>query len=214
MGDGKNGADSLAPPGRDPKGIGADTAQAVNRLEAAVLDVADHLESQKIPYMIFGGFANLHWGRPRLTEDIDIKVDVPEPAWSSFVDGLSRRFTLLVGDALAFVRDTLVVPVSTRTGVRVDLVMAALPYERAAIARAASVAVGERSVKISTAEDLILHKIISDRPRDRDDVEGVIVRQGPKLDRTYLDPKVQEMATGLGKPEIVEFYRSCLDRAG
>ena len=61
----------------------------MNRLEAAVLDVADHLEGSQIPYMIFGGFANLHWGRPRLTEDIDIKVDVPEPSWPSFVDGLS-----------------------------------------------------------------------------------------------------------------------------
>ena len=186
----------------------------MNRLEAAVLDVADHLELSQVPYMIFGGFANLHWGRPRLTEDIDIKVDVPEPSWPGFVDGLSRRFILLVRDPLEFLHDTLVLPISTRTDVRVDLVMAAMPYEREAISRAASVAVGNRMVKISTAEDLILHKIISDRSRDRDDVEGVIMRQGPKLDRAYLDPRVEEMASGLEKPEILEFYRSCLERAG
>ncbi len=186
----------------------------MNRLEAAVLDVVDHLEGRNVPYMIFGGFANLLWGRPRLTEDLDFKVDVPETSWPTFIEGLSPRFRLLAHDPLGFVRDTRVVPISTKTDIRVDLVMAGLPYERAAISRAASITVGSRMVKVSTAEDLVLHKIISDRPRDREDVEGVVIRQGPMLDRAYLDPKVQEMASGLEKPDILEFYRSCLKRAG
>ncbi len=61
---------------------------------------------------------------------------------------------------------------------------------------------------------MILHEIISDRGRDRDDVGGVVARLGASLDRSYLDPKVREMAAGLGKPDILSFYRSCLEQAG
>ena len=69
-------------------------------------------------------------------------------------------------------------------------------------------------MRVCTAEDLVLHKVISDRGRDRDDVGGVVARQGASLDRSYLDPKVREMAAGLERPDILEFYRSCLKQAG
>jgi hypothetical protein len=186
----------------------------VNRLEAALLDIAGHLQSQNVPYMVIGGFANLHWGRPRLTEDLDVKIDVEEARWAEFTDGLRVGFEILVPNALEFLGETRVLPVQTRTGVRVDLVMAELPYEREAIRRAVTVAVGSRSVHLTTAEDLILHKIISDRNRDRDDVEGVIALRGGELDRDYLDPRVRELACGLEKPEILEFYEECIRKAG
>lgn len=186
----------------------------MNRLEAALVDIAGHLEGQRIPYMVIGGFANLHWGRPRLTQDLDLKVQVPEPSWTGFIAGLSAGFRILVEDPVAFMRETRVLPIATPTGVRADLVLAELPYEVEALRRAAAIPVSGMAVRICTAEDLILHKIISDRNRDRDDVEGVILSRGGSLDRGYLDPRVGEMAAGLERPDIVEFYRSCLRKAG
>ena len=59
-----------------------------------------------------------------------------------------------------------------------------------------------------------MRKLVSERPRDREDVEGVILRRRGALDRTYLDPKVRELARGLERPEIIDFYRACLVRAG
>ena len=177
------------------------------------MDVTGHLESHGISYMVIGGFANLKWGRPRLTEDVDLKVEVPESTWPSFVEGLAPRFTLLPPDPLAFLRQMHVIPILTPAGVRADLVVASLPYEHAAIGRAVTIPIGNRPVRICTAEDLILHKIISERPRDRDDVEGVIIRQSSSLDRGYLDPKVQELAAGLERPEIADYYRTCLKKA-
>src|SRR6185503_18392109 len=58
---------------------------SMNRLEAALLDISGYLEGERIPHMVIGGFANLRWGRPRLTEDLDLKVQMAEPSWSSFV---------------------------------------------------------------------------------------------------------------------------------
>jgi len=106
-----------------------------------------------------------------------------------------------------------VLPLETSTGIRADVVAAGLPYEEEAIRRAVPLAVGGLDVRVCTAEDLILHKIISDRPRDLEDVAGVIAKQTSKLDRVYLDPRVEEIAAGLERPTISTFYRECLKKA-
>lgn len=53
-----------------------------------------------------------------------------------------------------------------------------------------------------------LLKIISERPRDREDVEGVFRQQGSKLDFLYLDLIVHELGEALGRSDIVEFYEA------
>lgn len=182
----------------------------MNRLEAALIEVAGHFEEQRIPYMVIGGFANLHWGRPRLTQDLDLKVDVEESDWPALIRGLSSRFKILVPDPAGFLLETRVLPIETATRVRADLIVGELPYEKDAIHRAVTLPIAGRGIRVCTAEDLILHKIISDRARDRDDVEGVIQTRGRSLDREYLDPRVREMAAGLERPDMVSFYEACL----
>lgn len=179
-------------------------------LESAVAEVAEFLDGQRVPYMVIGGFANLYWGRPRLTQDVDVTVQVPDSAWPDFVAQVGQRFQLLRDDALDFARKTRVVPITTPAGIRIDLVLAGLPYEESAIRRAVTVNVEGRSVRLCTAEDLIVHKLASERPRDLEDVEGIIQRQAGALDRTYLDPLVSQLAAGLERPEIERHYRSCL----
>lgn len=65
----------------------------------------------------------------------------------------------------------------------------------------------------SSAEDLIIHKLASERPQDAVDVEGIIMRQGPRLDLPYLEPLVRQLATGLERPEIVETLAKTVARA-
>jgi Nucleotidyl transferase of unknown function (DUF2204) len=186
----------------------------VNRLEAALLDVVGFLDAQRVPYAVIGGFANLHWGRPRLTQDLDLKISLDDSAWATFVAEAGKHFKLRPEQPLEMLRDLRVLPIATRTGVRVDLIVAGLPYEESAIRRAVPVDVSGTSVRLCTAEDLILHKIVSERSRDRDDVEGIIARQGTNLDLAYLDPLVEELARGLENPDLLEFYRTCWSQAG
>lgn len=183
-------------------------------LERAIESVVRHLDEQAIPYMIFGGLANLRWGRSRLTEDVDVKVQVDENRWDSFITGLSPNFTVLPKNPAEFARTTHVIPAETAEQVRVDFVLASLPYEREAIARAVPIDFGTVSARLCTAEDLILHKVLSSRSRDREDVEGVILRQRAALDRGYLDPRVRDLSMGLEQPEILAFYQECLRKAG
>ena len=186
----------------------------MNRLEAALVDVVGFLDLRGVPHAAIGGFANLYWGRPRLTQDLDLKISLEEGQWEEFVTEAASRFELLPPKPLEMLRDLRVLPIATRAGVRVDLVVAGLPYEESAIRRAVPIDVAGTTVRLCTAEDLVLHKIISDRPRDRDDVEGIIVRQGPRLDRAYLDPLIEQLARGLERPDLADFYRACLSAAG
>jgi hypothetical protein len=133
---------------------------------------------------------------------------------SAFLASVSGHYRVLPPDPPAFAQRTSVIPVRDPDGLRVDLILAGLPYEEEAIARAVAFPMGGRPVKIRTAEDLALHKIVSSRPRDREDVAGMITRQGARLDRGYPDPRVTEMATDLERPEILAFYRDCLRGAG
>ncbi len=182
-------------------------------LERAVTDVGEFLDGRHLPYMVIGGFANLFWGRPRLTQDIGVTVQVPEGEWPDFIARVGERFQLMSRDQLELARKRRVVPVASPAGIRVDLVLAGLPYEESASRRAHTVNVSGMPVQLCAAEDLILHKLASERPRDLDDVEGIILRQTRGLDRAYLDPLVVELARALERPEIERFYRACLAKA-
>lgn len=186
----------------------------MTRLEAALLDVASFLDERGVPYMVIGGFANLHWGVERFTRDIDIAVEVLDEALDDLIRSLAPRFRLTVPDALTFARRNHLLRLQTRTDVDVDLILAVIPYELAAIRRAIAVEVQGKPVRICTPEDLIVHKLASERRQDGLDVEGIVQRQIGRLDLDYLWPKVRELAAGLERPAIVERFAASLRETG
>ena len=183
-------------------------------LEGAATEIATLLSRLRVPYMIIGGLANLQWGAPRSTVDVDVSVWVEEKRIEAVVRELAAALRALPADPLAFVRETRVLPLKTSAGVRVDVTFAVLPVEEEAIRRAVERRIGGRPVRVCTAEDLVLHKIISDRPRDLEDIRGILRRMGGKLDRAYLDPKVASLAEAMERPEIAERWRGMLREEG
>lgn len=179
-------------------------------LERALVTAARFLEAEAVPYMVIGGVANLVWGLARTTLDVDITVWVEESRIPPLIEQAGQRFRVLPADPLNFVRTTRVLPLEAKEGIRVDLIFGQLPYEERAIQRARPQELAGCSIQVCTPEDLIVHKLIADRPRDREDVRGVIQRHGPRLDRVYLDPIVEGLARELARPEILAFYQACL----
>ena len=173
--------------------------------ELALAQVAQLLDRLAIPYMVIGGQANIIWGEPRATLDIDVTVWVTDDALAGVVDDVQLTLTSCVSDPLAFVRDTRVLPLATLEGVRVDMIFALLPFEQSAIARSVTREIAGTAVHYCTAEDLILHKIFSQRPRDLGDLgdaHGVVLRQFAALDRGYLESHIDELTRELHDPEI------------
>ena len=182
-------------------------------LERAVGSIAKFLEDHRIPYMVIGGIANLVWGEPRSTLDVDATVLVEEAEWPGLLKDLRVVFRVIPKNPLAFLGDTHVLPIETDDGVRVDLLWARLPYEYKAIARATTEEVSGQRVRVCRPEDLILHKIISERPKDREDVRAVVHRQGSRLDRRYLTQTLRTLAKALDQPELLTFLKTCFRQA-
>ena len=177
----------------------------MSALARALAALHEAFSALKIPYMVIGGLANAEWGVPRATLDVDVTAWVEEEGLPAAIAALCNRFKSLVEDPLGFVHGTRVLPLDVE-GTKADVVFGLLPYEQEAIARSVERSVEGTQVRFCTAEDLILHKIISQRERDREDVRGVLKAQRGRLDRGYLEPRLRELSSLLQRPEIWEEY--------
>jgi hypothetical protein len=185
----------------------------MNSLERALVDLAGILSVNNVPYMIIGGIANAVWGEPRSTIDIDATIWLDEEKTDKIAPILSECFQPLVQDPPKFILDTNILPMESKDGVRVDLIFGRLPYEKEAIERSVEIVVEGVPIRFCTPEDLILHKIISDREKDINDARGVALRRMKILDLAYLEPRILELSNALEKPGILESWKQWKETA-
>lgn len=177
-----------------------------------IAGLSQRLQARRLPFMLIGGQAVLLHGRPRLTEDIDVTLGAGPEAWGTVREVCDElELTPLPQDLEGFVRETFVLPARhAGTGIRVDFIFSTTPYERQAIVRAVPVRLGGVTVPFAAAEDLILHKLFAGRPRDLEDVAGVVRRKSTELDWRYLERWAREFAAVPGRegmPAAVERLR-------
>ncbi|MEO7802957.1 MAG: nucleotidyltransferase [Actinomycetota bacterium] len=175
-------------------------------LESALVGIAMTLKKNKVPYMVIGGFANLLWGTPRTTRDLDITVDIDLTDWKDVQHVCNQLGKFMAPDPRALAERTRVVPLMTGQGVPVDLILGLLTFEFDAIARARQVEFQGQWVSVCSPEDLVIHKIISERPRDFDDVLGILRRQGPVLDLGAIEVLVSDLSAAMEDTTILERF--------
>lgn len=61
-------------------------------------------------------------------------------------------------------------------------------------------------IKICSAEDLIIHKAVAGRAQDIADIESIILRQGNKLDISYIRKWLQEFSNLLETNEVIDRF--------
>jgi hypothetical protein len=69
---------------------------------------------------------------------------------------------------------------------QLDVILASLPFENAALSRSSRKRLFGRLVRFPTPEDLILFKVLAGRDKDILDAVGVVRRHGPRLDLRYI----------------------------
>jgi len=168
--------------------------------------LARALRAHDVPFMLIGGQAVLLHGEPRLTLPVDVTLGVSPEALGTVLAACEAMgadpLPVAVED---FVRETFVLPVADpATNIRIDLIFSTTPFEAAAIDRAIEVEVAGESVPFATAEDLIIHKLFAGRPRDLEDVDGIIRRKGPDLDWDYLATWAEEFTEIPGREGMPE----------
>jgi Nucleotidyl transferase of unknown function (DUF2204) len=179
----------------------------MNKLEGALKDIQDFLKKKEVPYMIIGGIGNLVWGEPRLTVDIDITIYISDVKEHDFIREVGSRFRMLVDNPDDFVKKTRVLPIEIKENVKGDIIFAGLEYEKIAIERAVDVEISKNNrVRVCTAEDLVIHKAISEREKDWQDIEGILLRRGSLLDNDYILNWLSQFASVLDRPGILKRF--------
>jgi hypothetical protein len=156
--------------------------------------------------MVIGGQAVLLYGEPRLTRDIDIALGVDIDEFGRVLAAVqTAELKALVDDAHEFARRTNVLPlVDSQSNIRVDLIFSFSSYEHEAIRRAHSVRIGDTDVNYASIEDLIIHKMVAGRPRDIEDVRGILVRNSA-VDLPYIRKWLEEFVPVVGRNLPSEF---------
>jgi hypothetical protein len=155
----------------------------MNALFDAAIEVTRWLEDEKIPACIIGGLAVERWGQPRLTQDVDLTILAPYGDEDPIIDKCLRKFPARNSDAREFALDYRVLLLTASNGVELDLALGASGFETESIKRSSPFEfAADYVMRTCSAEDLIVHKAVAGRPRDLDDIEGVIHRQWRVLD--------------------------------
>jgi len=180
-------------------------------LVEAVKRAAALLDKMCVPYMVFGGIANSIYGNPRLTFDVDIKFLLERTdEMEHFLAGIASIATILPQDPRRFIRETNVLPVEIDC-VRTNLVKAELPFEIEAIARSRTIDFYGATIRVCTAEDLIIQKAVSTREKDWHDIKCIIENQHDRMNWAYLLKHCQELSRFLDRKNIHDRIKRWLD---
>ena len=180
---------------------------SMENLIRSVADLQQRLEEAGVPSVVIGGLAVSAWGEPRLTRDADLKVLARRDERGRILE-LVSDFTPLHADpdeafrrhGIAFFQDP--------AGTRVDVMLAETTFDETAIGRARVMELKPGLVvRVCSPEDLIVYKMVSLRTKDRMDVEGIIKRQGNRLDDRYVENWLHLFEQALDDSTLVAEYR-------
>ena len=159
----------------------------MNALFAAAADIEAFCVARTWRCCVIGGLAVQRWGEPRQTRDVDLTLLTGIGGEASFVDAILRHYVARFPDARQFALERRVVLVETADRIPLDISLGGLPYEERVIERASPFDF-EPGVSVTTcsAEDLLVLKAFAGRAQDWLDVEGLIARQGTRLNRALV----------------------------
>lgn len=148
--------------------------------------------------MIIGGQAVLLYGEPRLTRDIDITLGVDIDRLENVLEvAESLNLEILPDNFTDFVTQTKALPTQEpNSGIRVDFIFSNSEYERQAFKRVNSIPIKKAKVNFASIEDLIIHKIFASRPRDIEDVRGIMLKN-QAIDNKYIEHWLNEFDLAL-----------------
>jgi len=185
----------------------------VNSQEEAAWELHLFLGDLGAPYAIIGGVAVQHWGDPRFTQDVDLTVVAPPEGSAKLTQQILERFSARIPDAAAFARRNRVILVRASNGCPVDISLGVPGYEESVMLRVVDYEMDPgRSIRICSAEDLVIHKAVAGRPQDIRDIEGIVYRQRDALDVSYIRRWLSDFADVLADPEVRQRFERSWER--
>lgn len=163
----------------------------------------DALDRQRLEYAITGSHATMAYGESRLTNDIDVLIDLTPGSLPAFLAAFPfPQFYVSEDAALVAVRGggmfNIIHPDS---GQKIDVIVPSDDFDRWQLARTVSApAFPDRDARFVAAEDVILKKMEYYRQGGSEkhlrDIAGVARVRGARLDRGYIEAMSDRMGLG------------------
>lgn len=185
----------------------------MNELTSLALELQSFCEHRNWRFCLIGGLAVQHWGEPRFTKDVAMTLLTGFGNEEPFITQWLANYESRVPDAANFALCNRVLLLRSSAGIGIDIALGALPFEESAIANAKRIELEPGAhLKICTAEDLIVMKAFADRPQDRMDLRGILVRQGPgNLDWKYVWEQLTPLVEVKEAPEIITHLKGLIN---
>ena len=159
-------------------------------------DLADAFDRIELSYAFGGALANNYWGIVRTTVDVDCLVAIPALKYQQFADELAaigcemrdasdKSLPVTAKPMRKQVEQQKLIELFCRT-IRVELFVPFIPLQHEILRRAVQMPLDKREVAVTSAEDLILLTLAFHRPKDIQDVRGILWVQREQLDLNYL----------------------------
>lgn len=187
-----------------PSQISTGRIAGLNNVLQLAVDVGTQLRQMGIAFCVIGGTAYQRWGEPRQTTDVDATLLVEFGRELEIVQNLLKTYSSRIENAESFALRNRIVLLQSENGIGIDLSLGGLPYESRLIERSSLWKVPRHGeIRTCSAEDLVVLKSFASRPQDWIDVEKVIIRQGPRLDRALIIEELKPLAELKEEPEIL-----------
>jgi hypothetical protein len=188
--------------------------QADDALLRALRALASALDALGRPAMIIGGIAVIARGVPRQTIDIDATIAAADLDLDALLATLAaHHLTPRIENALAFARERQVLLLRhDPTGTPLEVSLAWLPFEMDALERATVVDFGGVTIRVATAEDLIVLKAVAWRDRDRGDIERLLLLHAAEVNLERVRALVGEFAAAIDEPERLREFDGLVRR--
>jgi hypothetical protein len=182
-------------------------------LLAALADLVKWMDVTKMPSMVIGGVAASVLGQPRLTQDVDVLAILPEADWANAVSTAASHGILpRIENPLDFARRSRVLLMRhAESGIDIDLTFGRLAFEQAAIDNSEIHNIGGLRVRLPRVEDLLIMKAIARRPKDLQDIEGLLAAH-PEADVVAVRQWVREFATAMTMSDMLDDFDKVVAR--
>lgn len=166
-------------------------------IHEATRSIVGILESMSVPYALGGAVAMTFLRHVRATKDVDLLILLPALKSQAFADALNNAGFRMHDDAdrpvpvevaamIRSMRETGLCRVWWKE-VKVELFVPKVPLQDAVLRRRFQVQLGDLDLWVTTAEDLILLKMIFHRDKDLVDVKRLLVANLDSLDYPYME---------------------------
>lgn len=165
------------------------------------------MAERDLSWYLFGAQAAIVWGSPRLSADVDITATIEAAAVDSFVETMRQHgFRLLSTDSDLLERTRVLPFVHRRTRMPLDVVLAGPGLEEDFLRRAILVDLRGSQIPVISPEDLVITKVLAGRPKDIEDVRGVIHERRTSLDEKRVRRILHLLEQALGQSDLLPVF--------